>query len=141
MIVLCSGGFDPLHVGHVNYLQVAASNGWITIALNSDAWLSHKKGYFFMTWQERARILNALWCVHDVYQVKDVDGTVCEALRQVKPDIFANGGDRIEANPAEHAACEELGIEELFNVGGGKVRSSSELVKATYDHHANALQD
>ena len=130
MIVMCSGGFDPLHVGHLNYLREAGKLGTIKVALNSDAWLIRKKGYCFMPWQGRAQIVGALYCVLGaVYSVDDTDDTVCSALWHFKPDIFANGGDRAEANPAEHVICVELNIKELFNVGGDKIASSSDLVK------------
>ena len=131
MNILCSGGFDPLHIGHVDYLEAAAREGEVIVAVNSDAWLLAKKGYVFMPWGERSWILSALSCVSIIWNVKDDDGTVCEALRYWKPNIFANGGDRTEANPAEHAVCEELGTKELFNVGGNKIQSSSKLVEAT----------
>lgn len=130
MIVMCSGGFDPLHVGHLNYLKAASRFGSVVVALNSDGWLCRKKGYVFMSWADRVQILGALFCVLTVYPVHDGDGTVCEVLRSVRPDYFANGGDRTEANPAEHTVCEELSIEELFNVGGAKIASSSDLIRA-----------
>ncbi len=133
--ILCSGGFDPIHIGHVDYLEAAAHIGQVIVSLNSDAWLMAKKGYVFMPWGNRATILSALSCVAIVWHVKDDDGTICEALRWWKPDIFANGGDRIKSNPAEHAVCKELGIKEMFNVGGGKIDSSSDLVFDVLDKH------
>lgn len=141
MIVLCSGGFDPLHIGHLRYLRAAASFGAVTVALNSDAWLIAKKGYVFIPWRDRQLILEALSCVARVTAVEDEDGTVCEALRRIGPHYFANGGDRKHPHLAEYMLCQKLGIGELFNVGGGKIASSSALIKAAHDHHANALQD
>ena len=89
-----------------------------------------------MPWGERAEIVGALYCVLGaVYPVEDSDGTVCEALKRLKPNYFANGGDRIEANPAEHAVCKELSIKELFNVGGDKIASSSDLLFDVLDKH------
>ncbi len=128
--VLCSGGMDPLHIGHLNLLQAAASHGHVVVALNSDDWLRRKKGYCLMSYADRARILMALEVVAEVMPVWDEDETVCDALRRLRPDIYANGGDRTIPNPFEHAVCREMGITELFDVGGGKVRSSSELVGA-----------
>ncbi len=134
--VLCSGGFDPLHVGHLRYLVEASEYGIVTIALNSDAWLMRKKGYVFMPWDQRAELVRGLFCISgQVRQVDDDDGTICSALRQIKPDILANGGDRTKPNPAEHAICEELGIEEIFDVGGDKIASSSDLVVNILDTH------
>lgn len=128
--VLVSGGFDPLHDGHIDYLEEARLRGEVVVALNSDAWLRKKKGYALMSWKTRRRILESVIFVDRVIAVNDADGTICEALQKIKPDYFANGGDRAEANPKEHAVCLELSVTELFNVGGPKIRSSSELVRA-----------
>lgn len=128
--VLVSGGFDPLHIGHLNLFEGASCYGEVVVAVNSDEWLLRKKGYLVMTWPERARIIRSLRQVWGVVSVPDTDGTVCKALRLVGPSHFANGGDRDGADPREHAVCQELGIVELFGIGGGKARSSSELVRA-----------
>lgn len=134
MIVMVSGGFDPLHVGHLDLLEAAAHLGskdhTVIVALHSNDWLFRKKGYVFMPHADRARLLKALECVADVSALNDYDDTVCEALKRIRPDAFANGGDRVKAHPAEAAICEELGIQQIFNVGGSKVRSSSDLIKA-----------
>lgn len=127
-IVLVSGGFDPLHSGHVRLIMEAAKLGRLYVALNSNRWLKHKKGYVFMPWEERAEILRAIRGVVDVLAVDDSDGTVCKALERVKPAFFANGGDRSIGNPAEHAVCVKWGIQEIFEVGGHKINSSSALV-------------
>lgn len=131
MIVLCSGGFDPLHDGHLDYLEDAAKRGYVFVALNSDEWLMRKKGWLFMPWTARARLLKQLKVVFDVVSVSDEDGTVCQALHNLRPQYFANGGDRTVGNSAEHEICKKLGIEEMFGVGGAKVRSSSDLMKAS----------
>lgn len=128
-IVLASGGFDPVHVGHIRYLRDAASYGKLYIALNSDEWLIRKKGYCVMTWADRAEILEALSFVTCIVKVDDSDGTVCDAIMRVRPKWFANGGDRIVADPREHVACEKLNVSQLFHVGGEKIRSSSLLVQ------------
>lgn len=128
--ILLSGGFDPIHVGHWRMIRAAKEiRSRVIIALNSDAWLIRKKGYVFMPWEDRAELLRA-YHVH-VVKVDDRDGTVCEALERLRPLYFGNGGDRTAANPAEHEVCVRLGIQELFGLGGGKVRSSSELVYHT----------
>ena len=86
-----------------------------------------------MSFEERAYIAGSIKGVTIVSNVDDSDNTVCEALRRLKPDYFANGGDRYKKNTPEMAVCEELGIKMLWNIGGGKVQSSSELVtKAKY---------
>lgn len=128
MIVMVSGGMDPIHVGHIYMIEDASLFGDVVVALNSDAWLIRKKGYCFMPYEERARILMEMRRVHSVVPVDDSDNTVCEALRRIRPNCFANGGDRNSANEKEDEVCRELGIIQLFGIGGGKVQSSSALV-------------
>ena len=84
-----------------------------------------------MPFEERCEILRGFRCVYDTTFVEDSDESVCEALRRLKPDYFANGGDRKNTNTPEMAVCKELGIELLWNVGGGKIQSSSDLVTAS----------
>jgi D-beta-D-heptose 7-phosphate kinase/D-beta-D-heptose 1-phosphate adenosyltransferase len=129
--VAVSGGFDPLHVGHVRMIQEARRLGTrLVVIVNDDEFLLRKKGYVFMPLAERMEILRALRDVDDVVAAVDKDQTVRETLRQVKPDVFANGGDRrAEADIPEAEVCSELGIDLVFNVGGGKVQSSSDLVR------------
>jgi len=134
--IAVSGGFDPIHVGHVRMIQAAAKFGDVVVILNSDDWLQRKKGYRFMTWEERAEIIRSIYGVVNVVPVYDKDDTVCETLRHLKEDMdldyFANGGDRKITNTPEMDLCKEIGVEMLWNVGGGKVQSSTELV-----HKAN----
>ena len=127
--VAVSGGFDPIHKGHVQMIREAAEYGNVIVILNSDEWLIRKKGYKFMSFEERAYIAGSIKGVTVVSSVDDSDGTVCAALRRFKPDYFANGGDRYDTNTPEMAVCEELGIQMLWNVGGGKIQSSSDLVQ------------
>lgn len=128
--VAVSGGFDPLHFGHVRYIQNAAKFGDVYIILNTDSWLRRKKGYAFMPWEQRAEILRSIKGVKDVILARDDDDTVCESLRYLYPDYFAKGGDRTRENTPEQAVCIELGIEMLWNIGGEKIASSQELVRA-----------
>ena len=127
--VAVSGGFDPIHKGHVQMIREAAEYGNVIVILNSDEWLIRKKGYKFMSFEERAYIAGSIKGVTVVSSVDDSNGTVCAALRRFKPDYFANGGDRYDTNTPEMAVCEELGIQMLWNVGGGKIQSSSDLVQ------------
>jgi cytidyltransferase-like protein len=129
--VLVSGGFDPAHIGHIRMIIEAATYGNVIVVANSDDWLMRKKGYIFMPWVERAELLAAVKGVISVERVDDTDGTVCEAIRRIKPTYFANGGDRKTNNTPEMDVCKELGVKLLWNVGGGKIQSSSDLVEAS----------
>ncbi len=130
-VVAISGGFDPVHVGHVRMIAAAARMGDVIIIANSDKWLMRKKGYVFMDYDERQEILYNFKGVIDVVEAQDDDDSVCKTLERVKPDIFANGGDRKSDNVPEVALCDKLGIELRWNVGGEKIQSSSELVAKT----------
>jgi len=127
-IIAVSGGFDPIHKGHVKMIREAAEYGDVVVILNSDEWLERKKGYKFMDFAERSYIAGSIKGVLMTTGVDDSDGTVCEALKRIKPDMFANGGDRILSNTPEMNVCQELEIEMIWNVGGGKEQSSSSLV-------------
>lgn len=135
--IALSGGFDPVHVGHVRMIQSAADVGDVVIIANSDAWLQRKKGYIFMPWSERAEILSAFKGVVAVIQGKDDDDSVCESIADLKNtmdiDYFGNGGDRKNNNTPEVALCDQLGIELVWNLGGQKIQSSSELVERQKD--------
>ena len=129
-IVAISGGFDPIHIGHVRLIHDAALKGDVVVLLNSDDWLKRKKGFIFMDWLSRAYILRAITGVKDVVSVDDSDGTVLKGLMELRPDYFANGGDRTASNTPEIVYCLDNGIKPLWNVGGEKIASSSELVNA-----------
>ncbi|MBX4191920.1 adenylyltransferase/cytidyltransferase family protein [Candidatus Parcubacteria bacterium] len=136
-VVAISGGFDPIHIGHVRMIQEAASLGdELIVILNNDNWLVTKKGYAFMPEQERKEILEGMRGVTRVvitdHTIDDPDRSVCRALRDIKPHIFANGGDRKpDGDPVpEVELCQDLNIEMVYNIGhGGKVQSSSWLTK------------
>ena len=130
--IVVSGGLDPIHVGHVNMIQAAAILGDVIIVLNSDAWLKRKKGYVFMPYDERKYLLKQIKGVTEVSAVDDSDGTVCEALRRLKPDMFGNGGDRTSENTPEMSTCQELAIEMIWNLGGKKIQSSSGLINTLF---------
>ena len=127
-LIAVSGGFDPIHKGHVKMILEASKFGNVVVILNSDDWLERKKGYKFMDFAQRSFIAGSIKGVLMTSGVDDSGGTVCEALRRIKPDYFANGGDRKLDNTPEMEVCEELNIKMLWNVGGGKAESSSWLV-------------
>lgn len=106
-------------------IESAAEYGEVHIVVNSDDWLVRKKGFFFQPWTDRKKILE-VYTPH-IHTVDDSDGTVCEALRRIKPDYFGNGGDRTGKNTPELDVCKELGIEPVFELGGGKYSSSSAI--------------
>jgi cytidyltransferase-like protein len=133
-IVVVSGGFDPVHSGHIKLLKEARTLGnMLIVGINSDEWLARKKGRAFMPWQERLCVINNLSCVDEVYTFDDEDGTACHLLHQVRahyPDakiIFANGGDRTQDNIPEMTV---EGVEFVFGVGGeNKANSSSWILQ------------
>lgn len=127
---MVSGGFDPVHIGHIRMITEASMHGDVIVVANSDDWLFRKKGFVFMEFQQRAEILASIKGVIKVTGVDDHDGTVCEAISREKPDYFANGGDRKKHNTPEQALCEHLNIEMLWGVGGDdKANSSSALIQ------------
>jgi D-beta-D-heptose 7-phosphate kinase/D-beta-D-heptose 1-phosphate adenosyltransferase len=128
--------FDPVHSGHIEYINAARKLGDILfVGLNSDDWLSRKKGKSFMSWHERHIILSNLRSVDDVFAFDDSDGTAIDAIRRVReenPDhtiIFANGGDRTKENIPEMSIDDE-DVEFVFGVGGtDKINSSSWILQ------------
>jgi D-beta-D-heptose 7-phosphate kinase/D-beta-D-heptose 1-phosphate adenosyltransferase len=135
IVVAVSGGFDPIHIGHTRLFDEAKKLGdELVVILNNDNWLLKKKGYAFMPENERKEVIEALRSVDRVvltdHKENCEDMSVCAELRKIKPDIFANGGDRTKNNIPEIPVCEEVGCEMLFSVGkGGKIQSSSWLVQ------------
>lgn len=139
IIVAISGGFDPIHIGHIRLINEAKALGnELVVIMNNDHWLRAKKGYIFMPQKERKELLMALSAVDNVIYTshtkttnyKDPIGrSVVNELKKLKPDIFANGGDRFLDDIPENKLCRKLGIKMVFNVGkGGKIQSSSDLV-------------
>ena len=133
-IVLITGGFDPLHSGHLTYIQAAKDLGDILIVgVNSDAWLKRKKGRSFMPLQERTNILRSIRGVDHVIDFDDSDGSAKKAIKMVRQSypqdkiIFANGGDRTRTNIPEMEA-EDDNIEFLFGVGGSNKSNSSSWI-------------
>ncbi|MCD6412155.1 adenylyltransferase/cytidyltransferase family protein [bacterium] len=134
IIVAVSGGFDPVHVGHLRLFKEAKKLGdELVVILNNDNWLLKKKGYVFMPENERKEIIEAIRWVDRViltsHPPDPEDMSVSEELRKLKPDIFANGGDRTSENIPEIKVCQEINCKMVFNVGGGKIQSSSSLLK------------
>ncbi|MEK6952489.1 MAG: adenylyltransferase/cytidyltransferase family protein [Nanoarchaeota archaeon] len=129
IIVAASGYFDPLHAGHVEYLEKAKALGnKLIVIVNNTKQAVLKKGYEFMPLEERIKILKALKFVDEVVPSIDEDASVVNSLEMIKPDIFAKGGDRVIGNIPEKEICSKLGIKIIDGLGE-KIQSSSELVK------------
>ena len=131
-IVIVTGGFDPIHSGHISYLNHADHLGdHVVVGLNSDAWLTRKKGRPFMPWQERMTVLDNLHMVGEVIEFNDDDGSSIDAIRKVREKypndeiIFANGGDRTSENIPEQVFDD---VEFVFGVGGDNKANSSSWI-------------
>jgi len=144
-VVVVSGGFDPLHSGHISYFKDAKSNGdKLIVALNSDKWLEKKKGKFFMPFLERKLIIENLKFIDEVIDFEDDEiGSCINALEKIKDlhkgdDIyFANGGDRDKENIPEMSVKD---IHFLFSVGGEhKKNSSSSILKKWQNYHEERI--
>lgn len=142
--VAVSGGFDPVHIGHVRMFEEAKRLGdELVVIVNNDNWLRKKKGFAFMPEQDRKEIIEAFRCVDRViftnHPENPDDMSVCAELRSLHPDVFANGGDRKADNIPEYILCEEQGIAMVFGIGhGGKIRASSDLLREYYEHRVAA---
>ena len=128
--VCISGYFDPLHIGHLEYIQLSkklvGENGKLIVIVNSDHQATLKKGKSFMPCKERIEILKAIKYVDQVVESIDTDRTVCKTLEMIKPDYFCNGGDQFNDNIPETPICQKLNIE-LVDSLGLKIQSSSWL--------------
>jgi len=127
-LIACSGFFNPIHKGHIEYLELSRELGsHLIVIVNSDKQAIIKKGSTFMNCDERMIIVNALRCVDYVIESVDEDITVCKTLELIKPSIFAKGGDRFSSEIPEAKICRNLGIEMLDGLGN-KIQSSSNLI-------------
>ena len=143
-IVVVSGGFDPIHAGHIEYMMSAKGLGdKLIVALNSDEWLINKKNFYFLSFEERKLILENLTFVDSVINFEDdINGSAVNALIKIKnlyPNdniIFANGGDRNDKSTPESIFCLENNIELLWGIGGqDKSNSSSWILKKWKDNN------
>ena len=138
--VVVSGGFDPIHLGHLNLINEASKIGKVIVIVNSDEFLIEKKGFYLIPSIERAEIIKNLKNVESVFLSIDKDDSVSESIRALAADksfnikYFANGGDRKnDFDIPEKRICEKNNIELVFDVGGGKTQSSSNLFKEAID--------
>ncbi len=143
-IVMVSGGYDPLHIGHIRQFKAAKALGdKLVVILNNDNWLKLKKGYVFMPEKERKEILEGIRYVDEVmiskHKPNTKDISIYKELQLLRPHVFAKGGDRspstVPIPSPEVSFCKEINCEIVYNVGfGGKVQSSSDLVKRAREH-------
>jgi cytidyltransferase-like protein len=133
IIVLASGYFNPLHVGHLEYLEIAKKIGdKLIVIVNNDEQVKIKKSTPFMNQEDRMKIIRALKDVDEVFLSIDKDLSVCQSIEFLAVSrgakIFAKGGDRNTGNIPEKEVCEKLGIKIIDGLGA-KIRASSELIK------------
>ena len=125
--VAVSGYFDPIHIGHLEYLRKAKELGdSLVVIVNNNYQCKLKKGKHFMDENDRVEIVKALRFVDEVFLSVDKDRTVCKSLEEIKPDIFANGGDRATSEVPETPVCKKFNIKMVDGLGD-KIRSSSSL--------------
>ncbi len=133
-VVVVSGYFNPMHIGHLEMLEKAKKLGdYLVVILNSDYQVGLKGRVPFMPEKDRKKIVEAIRYVDEVFPSIDKDLSICESLRQVKPDIFANGGDRHQGEIPEASVCRELGIEMIDGMGE-KIRSSSIMIQKAKEY-------
>ena len=131
ILVVASGYFDPLHVGHIEYLELSKKLGdKLIVIINNDIQAKLKKGNSFMDEKDRMKIISSLTCVDEVFLSIDKDITQCKSLELLKPQVFANGGDRTNAEVPESTICKKLNIKIVDGLGK-KIRSSSDFTGIT----------
>jgi cytidyltransferase-like protein len=140
-IIVYTGGFDPVHSGHIEAIKHAATIGRVIIGLNSDEWLIRKKGRPFMSFDERKAILDQFKQVLCVISFDDSDGSACDAIAKVKKMfpkqkiVFANGGDRTKTNiPEIERYKDDLRVEFKFGIGGEDKKNSSSWILSEWKH-------
>ena len=125
--IAVSGYFDPIHVGHIEYINNAKKLGdWLVVIVNNNNQCALKKGKYFMDEKDRVLIVKNIKAVDEVFLSIDEDKTVCKSLKKVNPDVFANGGDRKNYEIPESKVCKENNIQIIDGLGD-KIRSSSDL--------------
>lgn len=130
-IVAVSGYFDPIHVGHLEYLRLSKKLGdKLVVIVNNNHQCVLKKGKPFMDEKDRIEIVRSLKMVDEVFLSIDDDKSVCKSLEKIKPHIFANGGDRSTVEVPELTVCKKYNIQMTDGLGD-KIRSSSDLTGLT----------
>ena len=140
-IIILSGGFDPVHKGHIRMFKAAKKfPATVIVGLNSDLWLTRKKGKPFIDFEERKEILESIRFIDYVYAFDDKDDSACNLIKNVIEEYkdtddlkiyFGNGGDRTAGNSPEVDYCQKNNIDIIWELGGEKIQSSSDLIKAS----------
>ena len=146
-VSLVTGGFDPIHSGHISYFSRAKDfSDFLVVGLNTEEWLTKKKGQYFQSWKERAEIISHLTMVDAVITVPDDDegsacGAIAKCLEIADTVIFCNGGDRGKTNTLEIVKYgNDSRVEFQFGIGGDdKKNSSSWILKGYFDRQRNLL--
>jgi cytidyltransferase-like protein len=129
IIVCASGYFNPIHYGHIEYLQKSKDLGSkLIVIVNNDRQSLLKKGSSFMPEEERLKIVRSLECVDAAILSVDDDRTVCKTLKLIHPDVFTNGGDQTNDKIPEKIICDVIGVK-LADGLGDKIQSSSWLLE------------
>ena len=146
-VSLVTGGFDPIHSGHISYFSRAKDfSDFLVVGLNTEEWLTKKKGQYFQSWKERAEIISHLTMVDAVITVPDDDegsacGAIAKCLEREDTVIFCNGGDRGKTNTPEIVKYgNDSRVEFQFGIGGAdKKNSSSWILKGYFDRQRKLL--
>ena len=145
-VSLVTGGFDPIHSGHIRYFERAKDlSNYLVVGLNGDPWLKRKKGQYFQCWTDRADIVRHLDMVDAVISWDDSDGSACGAIAKCleisEKVIFCNGGDRIKGNiPEVMGYSDDLRVEFKFGIGGeDKMNSSSWILHGYFERQRKIL--
>ena len=146
-VSLVTGGFDPIHSGHISYFSRAKDfSDFLVVGLNTEEWLTKKKGQYFQSWKERAEIISHLTMVDAVITVPDDDegsacGAIAKCLEIADTVIFCNGGDRGKSNtPETDKYGQDPRVQFEFGIGGDdKMNSSSWILKGYFDRQRKLL--
>jgi len=145
-VSLVTGGFDPIHSGHISYFKRAKDlSNYLVVGLNTEEWLTRKKGQYFQSWKERAEIIRHLDMVDAVISYDDSDESSCEGIAKcldiAQTVIFCNGGDRGKTNTPELVKYEnDARVEFKFGIGGDdKMNSSSWILHGYFERQRKLL--
>ena len=145
-VSLVTGGFDPIHSGHISYFEIAKDlSNYLVVGINTNEWLTRKKGQYFLPWIERAEIIRHLDMVDAVISWDDSDdsalGAIAKCLEISEKVVFCNGGDRTKTNiPEQKGYDDDPRVEFVYGTGGeDKMNSSSWILNSYFDRQRTLL--